>query len=199
MILKVIFVKGAVMAKQKTTYKYHLRQGKKVVHRGITDDPDLRENEHKKQYPGAVFTRVGRKTTLAAALRWEREGGKRAYKLTALSDIVAKLQPTVEAQAVAMSDMVAKLQPTVEAQAVAMSDIVAKLQPTIEAQSVAMSDIVAKLQPTVEAQSVAMSDIVAKLRPALESQSAVILELVGKMKLVEESQLTATSEVTEKL
>ena len=68
------------MAKPKDTYKYHLKQGKKVVHRGITNDLDRREDEHKKQSPGTEIKQVGRKTTREAALRWEREGGRRSYK-----------------------------------------------------------------------------------------------------------------------
>ena len=68
------------MAKPKTTYKYHLKQGAKVAHRGISADLDRRESEHQKQYPGAELKQVGRRTTRDAALRWEREGGKRAYK-----------------------------------------------------------------------------------------------------------------------
>ena len=68
------------MAKPKTTYKYHVKKGSKVVHRGITNDLDRRESEHQKQYPGAQVKQVGRRTTREAALRWEREGGKRAYK-----------------------------------------------------------------------------------------------------------------------
>ena len=69
------------MAKTKDTYKYHLKEGKKVVHRGITNDLDRREDEHQKQSPGTEIKQVGRKTTREAALRWEREGGRRSYNV----------------------------------------------------------------------------------------------------------------------
>ena len=68
------------MAKPKIAFKYQLKKGSKVVHRGITSDLERRETEHQAQYPGAKIKQVGRRTTRDAALRWEREGGKRAYK-----------------------------------------------------------------------------------------------------------------------
>lgn len=68
------------MAGERDTHKYHLKQGKKVVHRGITNDLERREVEHQEQFPGSHIELVGRKTTRDAALKWEREGGKRPYK-----------------------------------------------------------------------------------------------------------------------
>ncbi len=59
------------------TYKYHLKNGRCVVHRGITTDLCRREREHQAEYPGAEIRQVGRKTTREAALSWERNGGKR--------------------------------------------------------------------------------------------------------------------------
>ena len=67
------------MAKR-DTYKYHLKQGNKVVHRGITNNLDRREGEHQQNYPGSSIQKIGRRTTRAAALQWEREGGKRPKK-----------------------------------------------------------------------------------------------------------------------
>ena len=46
-------------------------------HRGITNDLDRRQAEHQEQSPGAKIEQIGRRTTRDAALRWEREGGKR--------------------------------------------------------------------------------------------------------------------------
>ena len=60
------------------TKKYHLKQGNKVVHRGITNDLDRREQEHQTKYPGSHIQQVGRSTSREAALKWEREGGKRS-------------------------------------------------------------------------------------------------------------------------
>ena len=59
------------------TYKYHLKNGKQIVHRGITNDLDRREQEHRAEYPGSQIRQVGRRTTREAALEWERNGGKR--------------------------------------------------------------------------------------------------------------------------
>lgn len=68
------------MEKERETYKYHMKQGKKVVHRGITYDLERREAQHQEEYPDSSIDQVGRKTTREAALKWEREGGKRSYK-----------------------------------------------------------------------------------------------------------------------
>jgi len=65
---------------ERDTYKYHLKDGGKVVHRGKTNDLNRREGEHQAEHPGAKIHQVGRKTTDEAALKWEREGGKRPYK-----------------------------------------------------------------------------------------------------------------------
>lgn len=59
------------------TYKYHLKSGKRIVQRGITNDLNRREQEHETEYPGSQIKQVGRRTTREAALEWERNGGKR--------------------------------------------------------------------------------------------------------------------------
>ena len=68
------------MAKERDTYKYQLKDSKKVVHRGITYDLERREAEHQQQFPGSRIEQVGRRTTRESALKWERQGGKRPYK-----------------------------------------------------------------------------------------------------------------------
>ena len=65
---------------KRNTFKYHLKRGRKVVHRGITNDLERREAEHQQRFPGAKIKQVGRRTTRAAALKWERMGGKRPYR-----------------------------------------------------------------------------------------------------------------------
>ena len=65
---------------ERDTYKYHLKTGNRVVHRGITNDLDRRLAEHKDQFPGAKIEQIGRRTTRDAALRWEREGGRRSRR-----------------------------------------------------------------------------------------------------------------------
>lgn len=60
------------------TYKYHFKQGKKIVHTGITDDLDRRENEHQQTFgESGHIKQVGRATTRDAALKWESEQAKR--------------------------------------------------------------------------------------------------------------------------
>ncbi len=59
------------------TYKYHLKDGKRIVHRGITNDLSRREQEHQSEYPESQIKQVGRRTTREAALEWERNGGKK--------------------------------------------------------------------------------------------------------------------------
>ncbi len=64
---------------ERDSYKYQLKQGHKIVHRGITYDLARREVEHQQDYPGSRIEQMGRRTTREAALKWERKGGKRPY------------------------------------------------------------------------------------------------------------------------
>lgn len=57
------------------TYKYNLKDGKRIVHRGITKDLSRREQEHQAEYLGARIRQVGRRATREAALEWERNRG----------------------------------------------------------------------------------------------------------------------------
>jgi predicted GIY-YIG superfamily endonuclease len=57
-------------------YKYHLKSGRRVIHRGITNNLSRREKEHQTKYPGSKIKQVGRRTTRKAALEWERNKGK---------------------------------------------------------------------------------------------------------------------------
>ena len=65
------------MGRPRTTYKYHFKEGNKILHRGITNDLDRREGEHLRSLGAGHITQVGRRTTRQAALGWERQGGKR--------------------------------------------------------------------------------------------------------------------------
>ncbi len=64
----------------KTTFKYHLKMGNRVIFRGITDNLERRQAGHQAHFPGTRIKQVGRRTTREAALRWELEGGKRGYR-----------------------------------------------------------------------------------------------------------------------
>ena len=62
---------------KRNTYKYHFKRGNRIVHTGITNDLDRREQEHKDDYgESGHITQVGRRTTREAALDWEREQGE---------------------------------------------------------------------------------------------------------------------------
>lgn len=64
------------MAKPNTTYKYHFKQGNKIVHGGITNDLERREAEHKQTYgEKGHIKQVGRKTTEDGARKWEKDNG----------------------------------------------------------------------------------------------------------------------------
>ena len=58
------------------TYRYHMKQGKRIVHRGITNDPERREREHQQEHPGSKMRMIGPRISRDSALQWEREGGK---------------------------------------------------------------------------------------------------------------------------
>jgi len=63
------------MPTYRDTYQYHFKKGNKIVHVGITNDPDRREAELRKQ-PGLSkghIKEVGFRTTREAALAWLQE------------------------------------------------------------------------------------------------------------------------------
>ena len=65
----------------KDTYKYHMKKGGKIVHRGITTDLAQQEIDHQNAFSDARIWQVGRRTTHKAAVRWERAGGRRRYRI----------------------------------------------------------------------------------------------------------------------
>ena len=58
---------------KRDTYKYHFKLGNKIVHTGITNDLDRREQEHQRRQGWAKghIVQVGNRTTPSAALTWE--------------------------------------------------------------------------------------------------------------------------------
>lgn len=64
------------MPKKRNITTYELRQGRKVVHRGITNNPERRESEHQEQFPNSKLTPVGRAKTKEGALEWEKGQNK---------------------------------------------------------------------------------------------------------------------------
>ncbi len=65
---------------KRDTFRYHLKVGRKVVHRGITYDLERREAEHQREFPGGLIAQVGQKTTRESGLKWERKEARRPYK-----------------------------------------------------------------------------------------------------------------------
>jgi len=64
------------MTKSRNTYKYHYKIGNKIVHSGITDDLDRREQEHQQKWSKGHIKQVGHKTTEDAAREWEKSQEK---------------------------------------------------------------------------------------------------------------------------
>ena len=61
-------------------YKYHFKRGNKILHTGITNDLERREDEHQSKIdPKGHIYKVGRRTTSEGAKAWEdsqRDKGK---------------------------------------------------------------------------------------------------------------------------
>jgi len=57
------------------TYKYYFKVGNKIVHGGITEDLERREEEHQQEWSKGHITQVGRVTTEEGARKWEKEKG----------------------------------------------------------------------------------------------------------------------------
>ena len=57
---------------RRDTYNYTFRVGRKVSHRGVTDNPARRQREHRRVRAGGKLTVDGRAKTRAGALRVER-------------------------------------------------------------------------------------------------------------------------------
>ena len=59
---------------ERDTYKYEIRNGRKLVYIGITNDMTRREQEHRAEgMDFTTMTQVGRKTTRDAASDWESD------------------------------------------------------------------------------------------------------------------------------
>ena len=64
------------MAKRRDTYKYQFKVVNKIVHSGITDDLERREQEHQQKWPKGHISQVGQRTTEEAARKWEEDQDK---------------------------------------------------------------------------------------------------------------------------
>jgi len=63
------------MGKPRDTCKYLYKIGNKIVHGGITNDLDRREQEHQQKWSKGHIKQVGRRTTEEAARKWEKVKG----------------------------------------------------------------------------------------------------------------------------
>ena len=64
------------MPKPRDTTRYQLKEGNKIIHTGITDDPMRREREHQKERPNSHLVPQGPKVTRESAEKWEQEQAK---------------------------------------------------------------------------------------------------------------------------
>ena len=60
----------------RNTWNYTYRVGRRVSHRGISNNPARREREHQQVRPGGKLTVDGRAKTRAGAVRTERGQSK---------------------------------------------------------------------------------------------------------------------------
>jgi predicted GIY-YIG superfamily endonuclease len=56
---------------KRNTFTYSFKVGNKIVHNGITDDLDRREQEHKQRWPNGHIVKVGSAKTEEGARKWE--------------------------------------------------------------------------------------------------------------------------------
>lgn len=63
------------MSKPRKYYKYYFKVGNKIIHGGIKDDLERRDQERKRRWPKGHIIQVGRRTPEEAARRWEEEKG----------------------------------------------------------------------------------------------------------------------------
>ena len=61
---------------RRDTYKYRFRKGREIVHSGITNDLERREQEHRRDYGDGKISQVGNKVSREAAEEWEKEQPK---------------------------------------------------------------------------------------------------------------------------
>jgi len=63
------------MAETRNIYKYEFKVRQKIVHKGITEDLERREQEHQQEWPEGHIRKIGRITTEEAAREWEKKQG----------------------------------------------------------------------------------------------------------------------------
>ena len=65
------------MSNRRNIYKYYFKRGNKILHAGITNDLERREQEHQQEFGEKCrISQQGHRTTREGALRWEDEQRK---------------------------------------------------------------------------------------------------------------------------
>jgi hypothetical protein len=59
------------MASKREWYRYDYKVGNTIRHSGITTDPERREGEHQRRWPGGHLVIQGPKVTEETAREWE--------------------------------------------------------------------------------------------------------------------------------
>ena len=73
-VKEVLEARGVPIVPKRDTYKYHLKQGDKIIRSGITNDLNRREKEHQRNYGKDVHVQqVGKRTTRESAREWEKK------------------------------------------------------------------------------------------------------------------------------
>ncbi len=63
------------MSNVRDTNKYYFKIRNRIVHGGITNDLERREQEHQREWPNGHIFKVGNITTKEGARKWEEEKG----------------------------------------------------------------------------------------------------------------------------
>ena len=73
-IKAVLEARGVQVEPKRDTYKYHLKQGDRIIRCGITNDLVRREKELQREYGKGVYIhQVGKQTTREDAREWEKK------------------------------------------------------------------------------------------------------------------------------
>ena len=64
------------MAKPRNWYTYQFKRGNKILHGGITQNPEHREKDHQRDIdPNGHLKIIGHAKTKEGAIKWEEEHG----------------------------------------------------------------------------------------------------------------------------
>ena len=67
--------RGKQMNEPRNNYTYHFILGDRIIHGGITIDPERREREHQLDWPGGYLQIIGGPMSESEARAWEKING----------------------------------------------------------------------------------------------------------------------------